>query len=728
MRIARAIPGIAALGLAAGVVAPVAGATRGGWPDTDWTYIYEARLGQDAVANLGDFDELDGSWDDDNTFSLWFGDGITASGDPGGVESILRTGLGDNEGGATAVDAESLAIMDLGNGDSNQKIYFERFLTDGGDLGAGNPVIDFASGLTAISRFRFFSIDDLNASEPLRRALEISTADDAAIAAARTENAGSNEYDEGPREMLDAPNGMFMVSRGDVYTSLGGGPGGLYWGMNIDGDDSWDPSTFTTPPAAHAAVGVKVAFIVRGPENANATFQMSDARVVDRLRARGIEVTVLDMGSTEGTGGHNAYTNGSLTGPAAVAADHDLVMISSTVASTFVSGTYGYKSLNVPLIMWESGLANTARYALADAGGAVVNNQTQLKIVNNTHPITSGLSTGNQTILAGSVGRNMSFVGYTLPGAATDLGQWVSNSNYHGLVAYDPTVGGGKLADGSTLQSNQRWVFLPLEDDTFWALNATGMQIFDAAVEWALAPAKAALLAARPALPPAPPDAADWKPSFYINLGATSLLSGSMETRVLKGRFFRDTANADPAVPAKGGDTKVWANLPTGSMNDFVSVYITATPESEYSGSLPASRVRVYLNGSRCPAIEIQNHHLDPSITPAVGNGGANDGTGLGAGLWRPRAAGYLDVDYFGVKSSAVAPASGMPDVDIDGDVDGDDMDAFISCASGPAIGYAQTDPNCSCLDMDTDGDIDSSDFGQFVACLGDANTSPCGQ
>ena len=728
MRIARVIPGVVAFGLAASVVAPAEGANRGGWPDLGWTYIYEARLGEDAVANLGSFDELDGSWDDDNAFSLWFGDRVIPSGDPGGVESILRTGLGDNEGGVAAADAESLTIMDLGNGDPNQKIYFERFLTDGGDLGDGNPVIDFASGLTVISRFRFFSIDDLKADEPLRRALEIPTADDADIAAAHTENAGSNEYDEGPREMLDTPNGMFMVSRGDVYSSSGGGPGGLYWGMSIDGDDSWDPLTFTTPPAAHGAVGVKVAFIVRGPENANATFQMSDARVVDRLRARGIEVTVLDMGSTEGTGGHNAYTNGSLTGPAAVAADHDLVMISSTVASTFVSGTYGYKSLNVPLIMWESGLANTARYALADAGGAVVNNQTQLKIVNNTHPITSGLPLGDQAILAGSVGRNMSFVGFTLPASATDLGQWVSNNAYHGLVAYDPTVGGGLLADGSTLQSKQRWVFLPFEDDTFWALNAAGMQIFDASVEWALGASKAALLAARPALPPAPPVPADWKPAFYVNLGATPILPGPMETRVLKGRFFRDTTNIDPAVPVKGGDTKVWTNLPTGSMNDFVSVYITATPESGYSGSLPANRVRVYLNGSRCAAIEVQNHHLDPSITVAVGNGGSNDGTGLGVGLWRPRAAGYLDVDYFGVNAGVVAPAGGMPDVDSDGDVDGDDMGAFISCASGPAIGYTQTDPNCSCLDMDTDGDIDSTDFGQFVACLGDRNTSICGQ
>jgi hypothetical protein len=158
MQTARAILGVTALGLAASVVTPAAGVTRGGWPDPGWTYIYEARLGQDMVANLGNFDELDGSWDDDNAFSLWFGDKITAIGDPGGVEAFVRFGLGDNEGGTCAIDAESLAVLDLGNGDPNQKIYFERFLTDGGDLGGGTPGIGsrpsfaFGSFLSTTSR------------------------------------------------------------------------------------------------------------------------------------------------------------------------------------------------------------------------------------------------------------------------------------------------------------------------------------------------------------------------------------------------------------------------------------------------------------------------------------------------------------------------------------------------------------------------------------------------
>ncbi|MBI4605472.1 MAG: hypothetical protein HY721_26195, partial [Planctomycetes bacterium] len=97
-------------------------------------------------------------------------------------------------------------------------------------------------------------------------------------------------------------------------------------------------------------------------------------------------------------------------------------------------------------------------------------------------------------------------------------------------------------------------------------------------------------------------------------------------------------------------------------------VYITVEPEPLAApGPIPAMRVKVYLDGSREPAIEIQSHTLDPDVLPAIAatadGSGPNDGTGLGMGLWRSRQGGYLDVDYFGVLDGAVPPGvvAGVP-------------------------------------------------------------------
>ncbi|MEP0843194.1 MAG: hypothetical protein HRF43_10860 [Phycisphaerae bacterium] len=726
------------LSMAAALLVPAVAwsATRGGWPDLEWTYLFEGDA--DVAGPLGAFTSLEGTWDRNNPFNDWQGDGLSDAAYPGGVETFVRAGLGDNELGVAVADARTLGILDLGEGQQNRMIYFERFLTSGNNTGAGAPLIDFQRELTAICRFRFFSIDDLNASESLRRGLGIKVDDDPAIAAAGTANAGRNEYEEGPRESEGSPRGMFMITRGDVFTALGGAAGGLYWGVGVDGDDSWDPSTFTAPPPPAAPVGVKVAFIVRGPHNANATFQMSDARIVDRLRARGISVTVLDNGAgTPLAGGHISYvstSNPALKGPAAVANDHDLVIISSTVGSANVGAPNSYHPYNVPLIMWENGLGNPARgYGIADQGGLVLD-ATSLRVVNNTHPITAGLPLGVVPLVAGSVARRFSYIGFGLPPCAVQLAHHPDNPGVSGLVVYDPTVGGGQLWVSPVLQSNQRWVFLPLEDDTFWALNQAGMQIFDGAVEWALGPAKAALLGPRPPLPPPPPEPAAWKPSFYLNLGATPVIPAAgqaLATRVLAGRFFRDLTSPDPAVPLIGGDTRVWADLPTGSTNDFLSVKITTSPEPAVpAGPLPAVRVKVFFNGSDVPAIEVQNHHLDPSIVSAVGNGSANDGTGLGMGLWRIRSSGYLDVDYFGVRDPASPPAPCRvfsQDVDWDGDVDDQDLVAFLECSNGPAIPHPSVlvNPACKCLDVDRDGDVDHADFGEWQRCFNGSNRQP---
>lgn len=62
-----------------------------------------------------------------------------------------------------------------------------------------------------------------------------------------------------------------------------------------------------------------------------------------------------------------------------------------------------------------------------------------------------------------------------------------------------------------------------------------------------------------------------------------------------------------------------------------------------------------------------------------------------------------------------VSPLPG--DFDQDGDIDNLDINAFITCASGPAIPFAT---GCSSRDLDHDGDADHIDFAVMQRCISD--------
>jgi hypothetical protein len=48
--------------------------------------------------------------------------------------------------------------------------------------------------------------------------------------------------------------------------------------------------------------------------------------------------------------------------------------------------------------------------------------------------------------------------------------------------------------------------------------------------------------------------------------------------------------------------------------------------------------------------------------------------------------------------------------------MDGDDLDLFEACASGPGIPLAT---GCESKDFDSDNDVDQSDFASIRRCLG---------
>jgi len=60
--------------------------------------------------------------------------------------------------------------------------------------------------------------------------------------------------------------------------------------------------------------------------------------------------------------------------------------------------------------------------------------------------------------------------------------------------------------------------------------------------------------------------------------------------------------------------------------------------------------------------------------------------------------------------------AAPVADFNLDGGVDRADLDWFLSCVSGPAVGLASF--NCAAADLDGDGDVDQSDFGLLQRCM----------
>jgi len=108
-----------------------------------------------------------------------------------------------------------------------------------------------------------------------------------------------------------------------------------------------------------------------------------DQAVFQRLQARGFDLTL-----TKGT---NVPDDGS-TG-----IGKDLVIVSSSLtAADVIAPAGGAKFLRspVPVIVWKSALEDDFRFQAA--GGGTTTNQTQISIVNATHPLAAGFPAGGR--------------------------------------------------------------------------------------------------------------------------------------------------------------------------------------------------------------------------------------------------------------------------------------------------------------------------------------------
>jgi PKD repeat protein len=195
-----------------------------------------------------------------------------------------------------------------------------------------------------------------------------------------------------------------------------------------------------------------------------APLNAADTQIVDRLRSFGLLVDV--------------YDDDRANRPAAseIAAGHNLVIASSTVLSANVAGDFRHES--VPFIFWESSLARNDREALGD-GAYAAGSQTQVNVLNNTHPIMEGVPTGIVTL-----GDGPEMFSYCTQGTATGvtvLATSTSNSSYRTILVAEP---GAALLDGGTAAGKR--IMLHLYDTTWEKANATGQRIFTNAVAYAL--------------------------------------------------------------------------------------------------------------------------------------------------------------------------------------------------------------------------------------------------
>lgn len=188
----------------------------------------------------------------------------------------------------------------------------------------------------------------------------------------------------------------------------------------------------------------------------------SDTAIVARLREMGFQVTeVVDSASATSQ-----------------AADKDLIVISSTVGSGNVATKFTASA--VPIITWETALADELGLENDNVNGATIGAQTEIEITNSTHPLAAGLNVGNLVVYstAGDVGS----LGTVVPGAVV-IATAVDGTARPVLFGVEKDV---ELNPARIAAAPARRVFLFFGNNTYVNATADGKKLFDAAVNWAL--------------------------------------------------------------------------------------------------------------------------------------------------------------------------------------------------------------------------------------------------
>lgn len=192
----------------------------------------------------------------------------------------------------------------------------------------------------------------------------------------------------------------------------------------------------------------------------------TDLKVRDHLAERGYSVRIVDQAADPGE-----------------ASKADLVVISSTVSSKDIR--HGWRSLPVPLVTWENDLlddlAMTGKRHDADFGEA--EKERYLWIVNAPQPMAAGLPAGIANVYVKQAPMSWGKPGLGATTIATIYGQ----PEKAAVFGYET----GATMDYEALAPARR-VMLFLGNDGFTNLSPTGLKLFDAGIDWAVARAPAA--------------------------------------------------------------------------------------------------------------------------------------------------------------------------------------------------------------------------------------------
>ncbi len=205
-----------------------------------------------------------------------------------------------------------------------------------------------------------------------------------------------------------------------------------------------------------------VLFIVANPTGTSAT-DASDRAVRDHLAADlGCDVTVV---------GHTAVQTSHGDGK-------QLIICSSSVSSGNVGAKF--RDTAVPFINWEAGLQDDMAMVAASSDGFDRPSQTDIDIVSPAHPLAAGLAAGVRTVVNSAQGFTAGRPNANAQVIATIAG----NASEACIYVYEE---GAILANSAPAPALRIHIFL--QNTAFANLNDDGLKLFDAAVEYALAPA-----------------------------------------------------------------------------------------------------------------------------------------------------------------------------------------------------------------------------------------------
>ncbi len=215
----------------------------------------------------------------------------------------------------------------------------------------------------------------------------------------------------------------------------------------------FDIRQFVPTPTPEPGTG-EILFVVGNPNS----LTNGDIAVRNRLEGRGYTVTIVDDSASQ-----TSDANGKV-----------LVVISSTVNSGNVSNKF--RNVTVPVIVWEQALLDNMRMT-GNSGGdhGTDGNERRVNIIDNTHPLAAGLSTGNVQVTTS----NQTF-SWGLPNNnAIKIATLQNNSSRYAIFAYET---GASMVN---LTAPARRVGFFLENNTASRLNNDGWALFDSAVDWA---------------------------------------------------------------------------------------------------------------------------------------------------------------------------------------------------------------------------------------------------